>query len=777
MDHLPRPKSPVRTLDFPYYGAAEYDNGIFESYPERQGWDHNILAKRDYRPSSHGRSRPEVLAFLQTWLYFGFLAAFLDEPIDFKKLISINQSGDAIITTKSLPEYLVPWAVRMRVLSSIERKRLYLKKAQLINFVSDRSKVLHHRNQTSPHTLPTTFGLSIAILGETLGCAVGRVLGAGICVLENNADGSFGSWGYGSPFRFWVEGLQKEGWSEGNVSRLSRDAQMVSWGFYSPLYQWFENLGWCDNDTLRLQTNMMITGSLFASMTARREDVSHVQCTEWRCEANDMDEQRYQTRHVRSDCICEFVQPDQSKIKAILHAGGIPLVSVSICEVTGKLRLEVMRREAGVYYTAFSHVWSDGLGNCNENSIPLCQARRLHQLLIESSELGIRNPLTDRWPENRPTFPVGRDNLFWLDTLCVPLERRFRRLAITRMGDTYGLCHKMLVLDSELERFPYRDRSYEESLMRISVSAWMRRVWTLQEAVMAKKFFVKFADGFLDVAAAAYQTREDSMQVSKCYDPVPLECCAFFSVIKSIQDADCTFRFAPAWLAIQTRQTSRPGDEVICFASMLGISDSELLEIEAPDQRLKALIRLLDDVPRSILWSRGPKQRDYGYRWAPSSLFGGNACDIDDIPVRFDAKGIMLRSQGALLTGPFHDPDYELCLYRDDEEKDTWYKLIPSFGWHDKRSGNHYAGNNLAIIFRGNVANRPDAVLVSDCVEKGDEIYCTYERVMAISYAEDVDVQNLHREDFRTEVGVDHSQSSTFGIAKALPHDQKWHVA
>ncbi len=136
------------------------------SYPERQGWDLKLLARHDYRTSSHERSLPEVLAFLQTWLYFGFLAAFLDEPIDIKKFIDVNRSGDAVITTKSLPDYLVPWAVRMRVLSSNERKRLYLKKGQIITVVADYSRVLNHRTQNSPHTLPKILGLSIAILGE-----------------------------------------------------------------------------------------------------------------------------------------------------------------------------------------------------------------------------------------------------------------------------------------------------------------------------------------------------------------------------------------------------------------------------------------------------------------------------------------------------------------------------------------------------------------------------------------------------------------------------------
>ena len=432
------------------------------------------------------RLLPEMLAFLQTWLYFGFLASFLDEPIDTKKFIGINRSGDAIIITKSLPEYLVPWAVRMRVLSFVERKRLYFEKRRLISFVAECSMKLTYTTKNPPHTLPTILGSSIAILGETLGCTNGRVLGAGTCRLESNADGSLGPWGFGSPVRVWDEDLQNNGWSENYVSRFSRHATIESWGFYFPLSQWFENLSWCENDVVRLGKNALITGSLFASLMTRREDVSHRQCMETRCEANEMDEQRYQTKHVRSGCTCLFVQPDQSKFKTILHAGGIPLVSVFTCVVTGELRLEVVRREIGDYYTSFSHVWSDGLGNCNEKAIPLCQARRLHELLIESSELGVRNPLTNRWLENIPAFPIGRDNLFWLDTLCVPIERRFRRLAITRMGDTYALCHKMLVLDAELERLPYSDRSYEESLMRVLVSAWMRRVWTLQEAVMAK---------------------------------------------------------------------------------------------------------------------------------------------------------------------------------------------------------------------------------------------------------------------------------------------------
>ena len=35
-------------------------------------------------------------------------------------------------------------------------------------------------------------------------------------------------------------------------------------------------------------------------------------------------------------------------------------------------------------YIAISHVWSDGLGNPNENSLPLCQPEFLYDLLVDT---------------------------------------------------------------------------------------------------------------------------------------------------------------------------------------------------------------------------------------------------------------------------------------------------------------------------------------------------------------------------------------------------------
>lgn len=636
MDHLHRPKDPISSWEFPVYGSLDYDNCDFYSYPERQGWNGELFSREDFRPSSHKRSLSQTIAFVQTWLYFGLLAAFLDVPIRTKEFTKVDHSGRYLLSTTSLPNLLNTWVARMRTVSGGRVKSLYQEKAVLLNFSSRLSRIINIDHPHFYHGLPRLLGLSIAVLGETIECAYESTLGGHIRGPEI-------------------------------ITRL---------GFFiSSVSHRFDSLGWCANDLRRLKLHMLITGELFGSMVKRTEAVSHSQCLDSRCSANDIDPTTYRTRHIHDSCDCDFVQLDQQVVKRILKAGGIPLVSIHTCSTTGELRLDVKRAEGNnLNYTAISHVWSDGLGKVMENSIPRCQAIRMKDLLLRTAQLGLSNEWTHD-PKKFTKIPEGRENLFWLDTLCVPLETEFRHLAIARMGDTYGLSHKMIVLDSELMRCSYHDRSDEESLFRVGVSSWMRRIWTLQEAVMAKQFFVEFADGFFDVHAAIQSIKERSVLESECYDPVPLECCQFHHTIRSIQHESIYERFIPAWRAIQTRQTSHRGDEMLCFADMLGMDPSDLLTTKDAGARMKIFFNILPTVPVSILWSTGPKLKEHGYRWAPSSFFGGVVSDGDITPVETDENGLMLCSQGLLLTGTFYDPENSLCVYQDEEEEDVWYSI------------------------------------------------------------------------------------------------------
>src|SRR6266496_819265 len=92
----------------------------------------------------------------------------------------------------------------------------------------------------------------------------------------------------------------------------------------------------------------------------------------------------------------------------------------------------------------------------------------------------------------------SRTLVFLMDPLCVPLGMKCRKLAIRGMASTYQNCMQALVFDSELKRVTYPGKPSHELFARIESSGWMRRVWTLQESVLASRF----SDGIMEVSSA-----------------------------------------------------------------------------------------------------------------------------------------------------------------------------------------------------------------------------------------------------------------------------------
>jgi len=69
--------------------------------------------------------------------------------------------------------------------------------------------------------------------------------------------------------------------------------------------------------------------------------------------------------------------------------------------------------------------------------------------------------------------------VFWIDTLCIPVTNPGRKPAIQLLQKTYELAFVTLVLDSELQNVE-STVSHAEQLSHLLMSAWMRRLWTLQ---------------------------------------------------------------------------------------------------------------------------------------------------------------------------------------------------------------------------------------------------------------------------------------------------------
>lgn len=92
------------------------------------------------------------------------------------------------------------------------------------------------------------------------------------------------------------------------------------------------------------------------------------------------------TLHVKPNCDCQSLSVPYDDLLDIARKGEIPIISVveqTRPDLASVYRFQVHPRRKLSKYVAISHVWSDGLGNPEENALPLCQVKKL-QAIIES---------------------------------------------------------------------------------------------------------------------------------------------------------------------------------------------------------------------------------------------------------------------------------------------------------------------------------------------------------------------------------------------------------
>lgn len=293
----------------------------------------------------------------------------------------------------------------------------------------------------------------------------------------------------------------------------------------------------------------------------------------------------------------------------ILSSGALPLLCI-ILEEDEPSKVIVELTSSGTdttHYVAISHVWVDGLGNAEANSLPNCQLARLGKML-------------DPFAEN------GRRPLVWLDTLCCPVDHGAKKLALLQMRRTYAKAHKTLILDSTLYNYDSQGLSAAELQARFLTCGWMRRLWTLQESALASDPWVQFKDG-------------------------PLSLTPMFDRLKKLHDENLNYRRlvqgmwldskpltlshyhsptgAPElWLldrALSHRNTTVALDEALCIATLMDLDVSQILPLFNEDERMCKVWDLLasannGSLPRKMIFLDGDKLDRCGYRWAPATL-------------------------------------------------------------------------------------------------------------------------------------------------------------
>ncbi|KAI9070196.1 hypothetical protein FKP32DRAFT_18085 [Trametes sanguinea] len=444
-------------------------------------------------------------------------------------------------------------------------------------------------------------------------------------------------------------------WAATDIPELRNTNLLVegSWPiWWQALYHWWKakmcSAGWCPYTISGLPRNSYAHTILLPKLLQLRPFIratvdEHAQCQDDSCRFYTLTASNpYGLRHADSCPSCEYAKPPLAEVLRLLSLGVIPVVTYDG---------EAIRVVSGAQtpYVAISHVWAEGMGSTTEDGLPTCVIKRLVRLV------------RDILPNN--------ESAFWIDLLCVPADTEARRQAIRLMARTYQDAATVLVIDDCIRSLCTRQHSLEENLLRIATSAWMRRVWTLQEGLLARELCFEFVDGLWKTTdmelgnARAWQVSDIpglAMEGTVIRSPY-----AVLTPLLSIRSAR-RFRSSETLLPemgildvtwmMHGRTTSKLADEVIAIAGLmpLSVSMDRLLEItDGPDlaeQRMKSFLVQVENLPFAVAFGTSPRLTLPGFTWAPRSLGQGSVHEWQG--TRWPADSALCTEDGLLANSP-----------------------------------------------------------------------------------------------------------------------------
>src|SRR2546423_14393221 len=103
MDHLQMPDNPtLPPIEVPFLCAHEQVciASCFFQWPTEQGWEKTWMQTS---------SQDIIASRIQSWLYFGLLAAFLDQDFNREEFTKVGTSSYNVVDSSSLKQHIEQW--------------------------------------------------------------------------------------------------------------------------------------------------------------------------------------------------------------------------------------------------------------------------------------------------------------------------------------------------------------------------------------------------------------------------------------------------------------------------------------------------------------------------------------------------------------------------------------------------------------------------------------------------------------------------------------------
>ncbi|KAK6500631.1 hypothetical protein TWF506_003399 [Arthrobotrys conoides] len=782
---------------FPLIGE-QWDGGSFDEYPQRRQFD---TTTQKFDAEDVESSPDAAYAFYQTWLYLGLVSdAFFCENPNEVFLRHDDEVGGLVLTTERLGEVVNNWKATLNSMDLPDKVTELIRSIQAIRKVHNQLMEINVPNGSDliwfEHITPVgeTVRFAIALLCDALGYSISSMCGPN---LDPQIEKYNSKWSREDELPYPSYPYFR--WIIGNVLDEAMDRSLL-----------------CPVEKAQLaNSSPAFLCYLLSLPETNRYEGQHGDCTATNCVGNNIDEETYVTKHVDDSCDCEHDGPNVDDVKKCLRDGNIPSLVISIVdgEYQGMKVKPQKVEQASIWrfhqgksgiaksldYIALSHVWSDGLGNPKANTLPRCQLRRLayytNYTIKDGRARGMKGNFEKAFSKKH-SFAKRSGTVWeqsgdfecaiWTDTLCVPLEHEYRKLAIKTMNQVYRQARYVMILDASIAR---HDFATDEELMgRIVLSTWMRRVWTLQEAIIGmEKLTICTRDQVIDHTDAVERLRVTVNEGDKSIINGVLESVAILgddgfaglngavaimefnskgskvlesgqtSKEKQLEQEQFVLFMEHLWALVGRRATTKEEDRVLVACNIMYKDVGKVLKGNGHTGRMTGLLDQLDEVPAGTIFRSGDRVPVDGYRWACHN-FKPSAWGRFDFenPGKVTPQGLLVRFSGFILPEKPTRPDFPVMV--QSAGGDEFYLLTCSY---PKNTGTYLTSedwseviernsNNLAIIQSDGApfihsmilkagglvpCEQRRGILVSITGEQDGAIYCRYESFVWLSKA------------------------------------------